>query len=310
MLEAAFVAWLVALLGDRAVRGVTRMLLGSQDRREFVSALSVASGAAITTVLNDVAPGSREALEHALHERFAEPPAGVFDGRTRVRTALVDAVQEQIAPLADPDITPSGRSFLEEIGVDATRLRDDLAQVAIRCIEQVGPHFPALTPLVTQLNADGILELGEATNAKVDDILASIEEWKQAVPQVREGTSGRLARSAEDRPPEFHQDATDRIADALLDLPSVSDSQTLSLILNMLPNPLRDAIPRSPVPRIQVYHIVRTCPRYAQGLRDLIKAVRSIERDSLPMRQLDNIILEIGQLAEGESGANETIAGG
>jgi hypothetical protein len=304
MLEAAFVAWLVALLGDQTLRGVTRVLLGNRDRRAFESALSAAMTVTIAAVLQDVPPASRDALERALRERFAEPPASVLDGRTRVRTALIDAVQDQIGPLADPSITPSGRSFLEEIGVDAGQLRDDLAQVAIRGIEQVGPGFPALTPLVTQLNADGIVELGEAVGAKVDNILASIEQWKQA-PPVRNRPSVRNER----QPFEFPADVTDRIADALLAIPSISDRDAQNVIISMLPNPLRDSIPRSTVPRIQVYNIVRTCPHFAHGLRDLIQAIRSIESDSLPMRQLDNTILQIGEADEGEPSADWTGAG-
>jgi hypothetical protein len=304
MLEAAFVAWLVALLGDHALRGVTRILLGNRDRRAFASALSAATTVTIAAVMRNVPPESRDALERALRERFAEPPASVLDGRTRVRTALIDAVQDQIEPLADPGITPTGRSFLEEIGVDAARLRDDLAQVAIRCIEQVGPNFPALTPLVTQLNADGIVELGEAVNAKVDDILADIEQWKQAPPSRQRPSAQR-----EREPLEFPADVTDRLADALMEVPSISDRDSQNVIINMLPNPLRDSIPRSTIPRIQVYNIVRTCPHFAHGLRDLVKAIRSIERDSLPMRQLDSVILEIGQVDEGEPGASQPGAG-
>jgi hypothetical protein len=254
--------------------------------------------------MRDVPPQSRDALERALRERFAEPPASVLDGRTRVRTALIDAVQDQIGPLADPSITPTGRSFLEEIGVDAERLSDDLAQVAIRCIEQVGPNFPALTPLVTQLNADGIVELGEAVDAKVDGILAEIEQWKQAPPSRQ-----RPSAQADPRRFEFPADVIDRLAGALMEIPSISDRDSQNVIINMLPDSLRYAIPRSTIPRIQVYNIVRTCPNFAHGLRDLVRVIRSVEGDSLPMRQLDNTILEIGLLDEDEPFPDDTSAG-
>jgi hypothetical protein len=304
MLEAAFVAWLVALLGDHALRGVTHILLGNRDSRAFASALSAATTVTIAAVIQNVPPESREALERALRERFAEPPVGVLDGRTRVRTALIGAVRDQIEPLADPSITPSGRSFLEEIGVDAERLRDDLAQVAIRCIEQVGPNFPALMPLVTQLNADGIVELEEAVNAKVDSILAGIEQWRQA-PPARHKPSAQPGGP----PLNFPADVMDRLVDALMGIPSMSDRDAQNAIINGLPNPLRDSIPRSTIPRLQVYNIVRACPNFAHGLRDLVAAIRSIERNSLPMQRLDNTILEIGLLDEGEPRSDNTGAG-
>ena len=89
----------------------------------------------------------------------------------------------------------------------------------------------------------------------------------------------------------------------------MSDSETRGAILNMLPNPLRDSIPRSQIPRLQIYHIVQTSPRYTNGLRDLIGAIRSVERDSLPMLELDNIILEIGEMGDGTSAIGTSTGG-
>jgi len=282
MLEAAFLAWLVALLGDHTVRGMTRVLLGSSEQRRFAAAMAVAMGAAIPVVTQRVPASSRDSLEQVLCERFSVPPALVLDGRTRVRTAIKDGIRQQIAPLADPAITPDSRSFLEEIGVDAGQLCTDLADVAIRCIEQVGPTFPALLPLVTQLNADGIVELDEAIAAKLDQILAGLEQWRQVTSSLYQ----------------FPRDALDRISDRLLAIPAVSDSDTRNVILNMLPESVRDSIPRSPVPRVQVYNLVRTCSYHAHGLRDLVETILSIERDSLPMRELDDLILGLGGAAD------------
>lgn len=287
MLEAAFVAWLVALLGDNTVRGVTRVLLGNPERRRFASALSVAMRVAIVSIMQDVPPGSHDALEPALRECFDEPPVSVLDGRTRVRTALVAAVCEQISPLADREANASGRSFLDEIDVDADWLGDELASAAIRSIEQVGASFPGLAPLVAQLNADGLMELGELISSRVDCALATVESWQQPLPSA--GPAG-LARNHE-----FLPDAIDRIADALLDIPSIADNDARDVILSMLPIQLRGAIRRSPVPRIHVYNIVQACSYREEGLRQLVRAIRSIERDSIPMHRLDDLILEIDQ---------------
>lgn len=287
MLEAAFVAWLVALLGDQTVRGVTRVLLGNTERRRFAAALSMAMRVAIVAIMQDVPPGSRDALEPALRDCFAEPSVTVLDGRTRVRTALVAAVREQISPLADREMGTSGRSFLDDIDVDVDWLGGELASVAIRSIEQVGAGFPGLAPLVAQLNADGLMEFGELISSKVDCVLATVELWRQSVPPA--GPAG-LARTHE-----FLPDVIDRIADALLDIPSIADNDSRDVILSMLPIQLRGAIRQSPVPRIYVYNIVRACSYREEGLRQLVRAIRSIERDSIPMYRLDDVILEIGQ---------------
>jgi len=287
MLEAAFVAWLVALLGDHTVRGVTRVLLGNPERRRFASALSVAMHVAIVSIMQDVPPRSHDALESALQDCFAEPPVTVLDGRTRVRTSLVAAVREQISPLADREASTSGRSFLDDIDVDADWLGDELASVAIRSIEQVGASFPGLAPLVAQLNADGLMEFGELISSKVDYVLATVELRQQSIPSA--GPAG-LARTHE-----FLPDVIDRIADALLDIPSIANNDARDVILSMLPIQLRGTIRQSPVPRIQVYNIVHACSYREEGLRQLVRAIRSIERDSIPMHRLDDLILEIGQ---------------
>jgi hypothetical protein len=250
--------------------------------------------------------GSREALERALSERFSHPPSVVLDGRTRVRTGLIDAVREQIAPLADPAITPAGKSFLGEIGVDATQLADDLVQVAIRSIEQVGPSFPALTPLVTQLNADGILQIEEAVSQRVDDILAAVERWERVAARAPGRADRRAGTPGSGRPSGISPDAVNRITDALLEIPSITDTDARNAIIGMLPNPLRDSIPRSPVPRIQAYNVVRTSFHYEHGLRDLVRAVRFVDGGSLPMRQLDDLILDVGQDIQAGVSADES----
>jgi Effector-associated domain 2 len=287
MLEAAFVAWLVALLGDHTVRGVTRVLLGNPERRRFASALSTAMHVTIVSIMQDVPTGSRDALEPALRDCFAKPPVTVLDGRTRVRTALVAAVREQIAPLADRGTSAYGQSFLDHIDVDADWLRGELASVAIRSIEQVSTGFPELGPLVAQLNADGLMELEELISAKVDGVLATVESWRQSLPSAG---SAWL-----DRTREFSPDVIDRIADALLEIPSIADNDARDVILSMLPIQLRGSVRLSRVPRIHVYNIVQACSDREEGLRQLVRAIRSLERDSIPMRRLDDLILEIGE---------------
>ena len=282
MLEAAFLAWIVALLGDRTVRGISRILLGNPEQRRFAAALRVSIEAAIPLVIECVPDGPRDRLKLALTERFSVPPSLILDGRTPVRTALTNAIQQQIAPLDEPALALSGRSFLEEIGVDAAQLRTNLAEVAIQCIQEAGLSFPALQPLVNQLNSDGIVEMGDAIAAKLDVILAGLEQWRQVPAPAYQ----------------FPRDTLDRITNGLLAIPVVSDADIRNTILNMLPDSLRDSIPRSPVPRVQVYSLVRTCSYHAHGIRDLIETIRLLDGGSLPMRDLDNLILELGIAAE------------
>ena len=312
MLEAAFVAWLVALFGDRAVQGVTRAILGKPDRRRLNEGLAAASRTAIAAIMNDVPEDSREPLRLVLAEQFSTPPKIPLDGRTHVRAGLINSIREQIAPLCDPAYTPSGTSYFEEIGVDADRISDELTHIAIRAIEQVGPAFPELMPLVNQLNADALTEQIEdltskeqASQQRIEELIASIERSWQSMPvrpAVASGTGPYVGGAGKLSP-----DAADRLVDAMLAVPSIIDDNSRNQIINRLPDPLRGGIPHSPIPRIQLYTLLQTSLDQPDGFRDLVRTIRSFERDSLPMRQLDKVIIEIGeQLASDSPGPGES----
>jgi Effector-associated domain 2 len=285
---AALVAWLVALLGDRAVEGVKRVVRGSPE----YSALTEAMDLAIGSALQGVPAESRDALDLALRERFAAPPTVVRDGRTRVRTGIVRAIQAQLAPLADAGITPAGKSFLDEIGVDGAQLRDDLANIVIRSIEQVGPAFPALTPLVSQLNADAIVERVDAVLDRISGVQPVAAGSAGAIGDnaARSGHAGRANHPGNGQ---HSADTIERLAIAFLNIPAVADPEARSTVFAMLPRRLQQAIPHSRYPRIQVLEMIRTCQNYPSGLTALVRAVRLTEGDSPAMAELDQTIMEL-----------------
>lgn len=298
MLEAAFAGWLVTLFGDRLVKGAGRLLLGSPEERRLRQALSKAVKTAISAILLDVPDGTRETLGAALCERFSLAPVAMFDGHTRVRDALFAAVREQLAPLDDPGNTASGTSFLSEIAIDGSRLADELAGIAIRCIEQLGPSYPSLAPLAAQLNADSAADRDEELAAKVNAVLALLE----ALIQAPRGDTPGHDLSPRSRSGYELADALDRIVDAVLATQSFRDDSSRSEVLFSLPEPLRSAVPRSARPRVQAYQLVQTCGSYTHGLRDLMSVLRAFERDSREMRELDSVVLQIGPVLEGDSG--------
>lgn len=287
MFAAAVVAWLVGVLGDRALSGVTRAMLGPPDKRALAEALTLAFDVAFA----GVPESSHDVLSRALEERFSEPPTLVLDGRTRVRTGLLRAIQAQIAPLADPAATPAGRSFFDEIGVDAARVRDGLADVVIRSIEQVGASSPALTPLVQQLNADAILD-------GVDAVLDQLSALRQAQPPLDAPRSRPVARAGKSDAGAHSMAVAQELTDALLKVRAVADDDSRRVVLEMLPADIRHAIPYSRFPRIHVLGMVTTSWNFADGLHSLVQAVRLVEGDTPPMENLYTLILELGGPAD------------
>lgn len=294
MFAAALVAWVVAFLGDGMVKGVRRGVLGKPEHRALVKAISVA----VTATLDQAPEDSRTALAMALQDRFDEPPVLVHDGRTRVRTVLMRAIQAQLAPLADSSITPGGKSFFEEIGVDSAQIRDDLTDAIMRSIEQVGPAFPTLSPLVNQLNADAIIE-------RVDNVAEMIGAAERELPQpTKDSTFYRQGKTSVEMP----EDRIEKLTTAFLDVPAIADDELRQTVLDLLPARFRLAIPRSRYPKIQVIQMIRTSANYAGGMRAMLGAVRMVEGDTVAMQRLDHVILCLGGTddatgCQGNSGA-------
>lgn len=285
MFAAALVAWLVAFLGDSLFRGARRAIMGSPEQQALVKAMDVALQAPLLSVPSS----SRSALMAALQEQFTQPPSLVLDGHTRVRTGIIRGIHAQIAPLADPSRTPYGRSFFQEIGIDHALIRDELSDVIIRSIEQVGPAFPALTPLLTQINADVVIE-------KVDEIIGmiSIAQSRSSADAV-ETSSPRPAIDRPENRAAPSVDWTELLTEAFLKIPAIEHEDSREAVFDLLPDRLRHGIPRSRYARIQVVQMINTSAHYSMGLRDIVRAIRIVEGDSEPMRRLDELILSFDE---------------
>jgi hypothetical protein len=279
VLEAALVAWLVAALGDRALRGLRVITVGKPERTSLATALQVAC----RSLLDQAPPDAREALAVALAESFRKPPVAVLDGRTTVKNALVEGVLAQISPLSERAGTSSGKSRLQELGVDEAFIRAELPNIVIRSIQQVGPSHAALLPLASQLNADLIQD-------KIDEVLDAVQALalqqhsaSAAQPPAGAGPAGRATRV----------DLLAPVLKAILEVPSMGDYSARMAILTSLSPRIRDAIPRSAIARVEMMNTIRTCQNYAGGMQELVAAIRMIEGDSEPIRNLDDAILAL-----------------
>jgi Effector-associated domain 2 len=269
MLAEAIVGWLVEVSGDRLVKGISQSIFGGPDRR----ALTVAVDAATTAVIADLPPDVQPAVTAAVAEQFASPPAITLDARTTVRAALISAVHAQVAPLADKDLTPAGRSYFEEVGVDAARFRDDLSSAVIRAVEQVATSRPALAPLAAQLNADALMAEVRALQ-------------RNPVGQPTSGPGPAIDSGPAPHPAEPKATVFD-VVDALLQVEAIADEGARREVLRELPNEISGAIPHHAVPRVQVLAMLRTCLRYPNGLRELLDAIRLVEPDSTATKRLE-----------------------
>lgn len=76
------------------------------------------------------------------------------------------------------------------------------------------------------------------------------------------------------------------LVDALFDVPSIREEAGRRTVLDLLPTAISGAVPSHPRTRLHVFNLVRTCLDYEGGLADLLRVLRDLEGNSLPMRRV------------------------
>ena len=150
----AFAAWLVALLGDAARKRLTTLVLGSEQER----ALHQAATAAIQSTATKLDPSGREQAESlamVVSEVFDQPNPGAPVARqATLLEALQVGIAETLAVLDDPNVTGTGQSSAEVLGVPGSVIAETLAGHLVREIMLRGSRGGPLAPLADQLNHD------------------------------------------------------------------------------------------------------------------------------------------------------------
>ncbi|MEV6235142.1 hypothetical protein [Lentzea sp. NPDC051838] len=80
-------------------------------------------------------------------------------------------------------------------------------------------------------------------------------------------------------------DAFGALVNALLEVPSVRDEPSRRLTLSRMRREIADAVPQQQTARMQVISLVQTCLNYDDGLGDLLRVIRELEGESIPVRR-------------------------
>lgn len=80
-------------------------------------------------------------------------------------------------------------------------------------------------------------------------------------------------------------DALGTLVDALLAVPSVRDETGRRLVLSMMRPEIAQAVPHHQRARLHVIELVRTCLDYDGGLDDLLRVLRELEGESIPVHR-------------------------
>lgn len=147
-------AWLVGLLADAGRRRLVSWVLGTEQERALRQAATVAvQRTAAELCPNDDKQAGQLAI--VISEVFTAPEeASLLDESATLLEGLQAEVAGQLAPLDDADLTGTGRSSADVLGVPAGLLAEKLTGHLVREILIRGASGGPLEPLAAQLNHD------------------------------------------------------------------------------------------------------------------------------------------------------------
>jgi hypothetical protein len=172
-------AWLVALLADAGRKKLTALVLGSEQQR----ALRRAADAAVWATAAEKSPSVEQAgqLAMVISQVFRDPvPAAGLAGSATMLEGLQAGIAGQLAVLDDAELTGTGQSSADVLGVPGTVLADRLTGHLVREIILRGSGGGPLTPLADQFNH----ELTRLQGQRIEGMLTQLAgEVRDALPR-------------------------------------------------------------------------------------------------------------------------------
>jgi hypothetical protein len=162
--------WLVEQLADAGRKKLTELILGSEQER----ALRRAADAAVWATAEEMSPADAEQagqVAMVISEVFRDPvPATPLAGPVMLLEGLQAAIAGQLAVLDNAELTGTGQSSADVLGVPGTVLADRLTGHLVREIIVRGSGGGPLTPLADQLNH----ELTRLQGQRIEGMLAQL----------------------------------------------------------------------------------------------------------------------------------------
>jgi hypothetical protein len=170
----AFGAWLVEQLADAGRKKLTELMLGSEQER----ALRKAAGAAVWATAEEMSPpgdGQAGQLAMVISEVFRDPvPDMPQAGPVTLLEDLEAGIAGQLAVLDDAELTGTGQSSADVLGVPGAVLADRLTGHLVRVILVRGCGGGPLTPLAGQLNHELTRLQGHMQGQRIEGMLAQL----------------------------------------------------------------------------------------------------------------------------------------
>jgi hypothetical protein len=162
--------WLVGQLADAGRKRLTELILGSEQER----ALRRAADAAVWATFEEMSPSGSEQtgqVAMVISEVFGDPvPDAPLSGPVMLLEGLQGRIAGQLTVLNDAELTGTGQSSADVLGVPGAVLADRLTGHLVREIIFRGSGGGPLTPLADQLNH----ELTRLQGQRIEGMLARL----------------------------------------------------------------------------------------------------------------------------------------
>ena len=178
-------AWLVGLLADAGRKKLVTVVFGDEQQR----ALRQAATAAVQDTAEDVSLSGGEQADdvaRVIGEVFRGAiPEAPSAGQATLLQALHEEIARQLAVLNDAELTGTGQSSADALGVPGTVLAEKLTGHLVREIFRRALRGGPLTPLASQLNQD----LTHLQGQRLEGILAQLVSEVRGALILREVAS-------------------------------------------------------------------------------------------------------------------------
>lgn len=153
------------------------------------------------------------------------------------------------------------------------------------CYGQQMPHFYAFDTLL-KFRADRQLQIQCQNSYKMVDVLSLIDDLPGR-------TSVKLGPKTQPHGNRLNFAQCGELAKCLLAMPSMADQNSRSTVIDQLRAEIKTKVAKSPIDRMHVFNIVKTCLEYPNGIQELRDVLAFFEGDSIPMQRFKEALTRL-----------------
>jgi hypothetical protein len=175
---------------------------------------------------------------------------------------------------------------------EAKALQDQLR----RSMERIGSYEARaareFSPEIAAIARESVDAMSPGQRDRLVERLKELDLRGNLVRGVTQYAEGVIAGAEGQGPAQMQAETKLNLAKALLACPSIENAGARDAVIRSLPAEIKSHAARSPIPIVDVMNLMGAALNYANGLITLVELVRSLEGDSLPLREVDRLLAE------------------